>query len=109
LNPDTAKRVVLVSVALMAGAGVLKSGATFSRLWAAGAVGLGLAVLADFAPTIAGPLAALVAIGYLAGAEDTITSFVHGGVAGSSNGVPPGTDVNPRTNPKAAGPPAPQR
>jgi hypothetical protein len=109
LNPDTAKRVVLVSVALMAGAGALKAGPTFSRLWAAGAVGLGLAVLADFAPTIAGPLAALVAIGYLAGAEGTITNFVHGGVAGSSNGVPPGTDVNPRTNPKAAGPPAPQR
>jgi hypothetical protein len=71
----------------MGGAGALKAGPTFSRLWAVGAVGLGLTVLADFAPQIAGPLAALVAIGYLAGAEDAITKFVHGGVAGTSVGA----------------------
>jgi hypothetical protein len=83
VSPDTAKRLALVSIAVMAGAGVIKSGPTFSRLWAVGAVGLGLTVLADFAPGIAGPLAALVAIGYVAGAENAITNFVHGGIGGT--------------------------
>ena len=35
-------------------------------------------------------------------------ALVTGGAGGGGNGVPAGTDVNPSTNPKAAGPPAPR-
>lgn len=87
MSPEASKKLVLVSVALMGGTAVVKDltgkgaqGSTFRRLWALGAVGLVLSVLADFAPSIAGPFAALLGIGYLAGAEGAITSFVSGAV-----------------------------
>lgn len=87
MSPEASKKLVLVSVALMGGTAVVKDltgkgaqGSTFKRLWALGAVGLVLSVLADFAPSIAGPFAALLGIGYLAGAEGAITSFVSGAV-----------------------------
>lgn len=80
MNPAAAKKLVLVSIALMGGAAVIKptgGNPTFRRLWAVGALGLVLSIGADFAPQVAGPLAALIAIGYLAGAESAITNFFH--------------------------------
>lgn len=87
MTPAASKRLVLVSLSLMGGVVAIKDlsgrglpGSTFTRYWALGAVGLVLSVVADFAPQIAGPLAALMAVGYLAGADGAITSFVHGAV-----------------------------
>jgi hypothetical protein len=65
VSPTTASRLVIVCAALEAGFVLIngrKYGAdrTFRALWAIGAVTLGLAVLADFVPQVAGPFALLV-------------------------------------------------
>ena len=79
--------MVLTSVAVMGGAATIKgltgpasTDSKFRRLWAVGALGVVLSLLADFAPQVAGPLAVLTALGYALGAESQITGFVHGAV-----------------------------
>lgn len=109
MSPQSAKKLTLVSVALMGGTVVVKDltgkqQTTFARLWAVGALGVVLSVVADFAPQVAGPLAALIAISYLAGADTAITTLVHGatGSAGAAN-LKGATSVAPRQT-KAGGP-----
>ena len=63
-----ARKMVLVSALLLAVIAVYKdrkqgAGDTFHALWGVGVLALLLSILADFAPTIAGPFAALTVLG----------------------------------------------
>lgn len=79
-----ARKMVLVSAFLLAAIAVYrdrKDGAsdTFHALWGVGVLSLLLSLLADFAPTIAGPFAALTVLGSLASGETSIIEKVFGG------------------------------
>ena len=63
MSPQSAKTIVLLAGGLMfAAIGIRRSaiGDPFRYAWAAGVITLGLSVLADVAPEIAGPFALLV-------------------------------------------------
>lgn len=73
-DKTSARKLVLVSIAMLLVMNVYKArtgaeGSAFKRLWGTGVLGVMLAIVADFAPQIAGPFALLVALG----------SFTHGG------------------------------
>lgn len=64
MDKETASKIVLVSGGIMA-VWVLVSAPkgstkTYKRLWGIGALTLGLSIMADFLPEIAGPFALLV-------------------------------------------------
>lgn len=52
---------------------------TYRRLWGTGVVGVMLAVLADFAPQVAGPFAVLVLLGSLTNGGDAALQNALGG------------------------------
>jgi hypothetical protein len=54
--------VVLAGIVMLGSLALKKSGASFRSVWAAGALVLVLAFFADFAPTLAGPLALIIAL-----------------------------------------------
>lgn len=69
MSPAQASRIVLIAggleavfVLARARRGSLKEGDTYKSLWAIGLLTLGLSILADFIPEIAGPFALLVLI-----------------------------------------------
>lgn len=66
MDSETAGKVVLVSGGIMAVWVLLSQsptkGGTYKRLWGIGALTLGLGILADFLPQIAGPFALLVLV-----------------------------------------------
>jgi hypothetical protein len=106
VNPETARRVVLISMGLMfavtaMGKSPVKGGqktSTYRKLWATGALGLLLSLLADFIPEIAGPFALLVALTYMMGAEATIADWLHAGIGSepsSSSSSAPAKGVTP--------------
>lgn len=95
MTPEQASRVVFVSGTIMAVYVLLrgrKNGADpFRSLWAVGALTLGLAVAADFAPQVAGPFALLVLVAMIARNRGAIGEVI--GTAASSSppaGVPAG-------------------
>jgi hypothetical protein len=70
MNSVQARKAVLVSSFLLVAIAVYRdhkagAGDTFKALWGVGVVSLVLSILADFAPTIAGPFAALIVLGSL--------------------------------------------
>jgi hypothetical protein len=111
VNPDSARRLVLLSLGGMFAITTVRHlqgrqpGSTYRRLWATGALAVVLSILADFAPEVAGPLALLVAMSYLIGAEDTIAEWLHGaiGTGGSQDSTGVGGNLTaPKVqNPKA--------
>lgn len=69
MSSEQAARVVFVAgmveagyVLIRATRGGLREGQTYKSLWAIGLLTLGLAVLADFVPQVAGPFAMLVLV-----------------------------------------------
>ena len=86
MNPQSARRLVLVSLGTMFAVTTIRHvqgkqpGSTYRRLWATGALALVLSVLADFAPEVAGPFALLIGLSYIMGAEDTIATWLHGAI-----------------------------
>lgn len=65
MSPNTAKSVVLLTGALMfAAIGIRRSQISdpFRFAWAAGVITIGLSLLADIAPEVAGPFAVLLLI-----------------------------------------------
>lgn len=86
MQQATARRLVLVSLGTMFGVIAIRSaqgkekGSTYRRLWATAALALLLSTAADFIPDIAGPLALLIAMTYIMGAEDTIAEWFHAGI-----------------------------
>jgi hypothetical protein len=111
MNPTTAKRLVLVSMLGMLGISLYRqrSLGSYPRIYAVGVVGLGLSVLADFAPAIAGPFALLVLAGFLTPGGQTrivggVSSFAANigggsvpGPAGGGGGVQPQTATTVQT------------
>lgn len=88
MTPDKvqARKMVLVSAFLLAGIAVYRdrsSGAsgTFHALWGVGVVSLLLSILADFAPTIAGPFAVVTVLGSLTSGGTSIIDKILGTVA----------------------------
>lgn len=95
MSPDKvqARKMVLVSALMLAVLAVYrdhKQGAsdTFHALWGVGVLSMLLSLLADFAPTIAGPFAALTVLGSLASGNVSIIDRVFGGAAGGASGKP---------------------
>lgn len=112
MTQSTARRVVLVSLGIMFAVTAVrrdKSGSTFRRLWATGALAMLLSTAADFAPGVAGPLALLIGTTYIMGAEDAIAEWLHAGLGGAGATDSTGTGGNltaPRQpNPRAGGHP----
>ena len=89
MTPVSARRLVLVSLlgllALAAYRGSLTSGDLAKRLWGVGMLGLMLTVAADFAPTVAGPFALLVFLGYASAGGDAAIENVLGKISGGSS------------------------
>ena len=83
MTTSTAQTVVLVSGGLMLAYAVQRKSA--KKAYAAGVITLGLTFLADVAPEVAGPFAALVVM-YLATREG-LFGKVFGGVAPASQPV----------------------
>jgi hypothetical protein len=79
----TARKMVLVSAFLLAAIAVYrdrKDGAsdTFRALWGVGVLSMLLSLLADFAPGVAGPFAALTVLGSLVSGDVSILDKVLG-------------------------------
>ena len=78
--------MVLVSAFLLAGIAVYKdrrqgTSDTFRALWGVGVLSLLLSILADFAPTVAGPFAALTVLGSLTSGGSSIIDKLLGTVS----------------------------
>lgn len=93
MSPDKvqARKMVLVSAFLLAAIAVYKdrkggsTADTFHALWGVGVVSMLLSILADFAPTIAGPFALLTVLGSAAsGGPTSIIDKLFGGSAAST-------------------------
>lgn len=88
-----ARKMVLVSAFLLAAISVYrdrKSGAgdTFRSLWGVGVVSLVLSILADFAPTIAGPFAMLTVLGSLTDGGANLIDRALGKASGGAGRAP---------------------
>lgn len=109
ISPQTSRRLVLVSIVLLLGMGVYKASkpgdvGMAKRLWGIGVLGLMLSIAADFVPSLAGPFAVLVVLGYATDGGDKAITNVLGKVSGSSVAVepvdtPPGVTVPQPTGP----------
>lgn len=96
MTPDKvqARKMVLVSAFALAAIAVYRDrqqGAadTFRALWGVGVLSLLLSLLADFAPTIAGPFAALTVLGSLTHGGSAVIDKALGKAAGSSSTAAP--------------------
>lgn len=94
MTPDKvqARKMVLVSTFLLAAVSVYKNkdtNSTFKSLWGVGVVGLVLSLLADFAPSIAGPFAVLVVLGSLTEKGNNLIQSALGKAAGTTGTAPP--------------------
>lgn len=81
-----ARKMVLVSAFLLAAIAVYRDrsrggGDTFRALWGVGVVSFALSLLADFAPTVAGPFAALAVLGSLASGDVSLLDRMLGRAA----------------------------
>lgn len=85
MTPDKvqARKMVLVGAFMLAALAVYRDRQgsqrdTFHALWGVGVVSLILSLLADFAPTIAGPFAMLTVLGSLASGDASIIDKIFG-------------------------------
>lgn len=102
MSPDTARRLVLVSLISLLVMATYKGSkpgdeGTLKRLWGVGVLGIFLSVSADFAPSLAGMFALLVALGYATSGGDAAIQNVLGKVSGSSSAPSP-APTSPGTN-----------
>jgi hypothetical protein len=86
VNPETARRLVLLSLGTMFAVTTMRhqqgklGGSTYRRLWATGVLAILLSMFADFVPEVAGPLALLIGLTYIMGAEETIAAWLQSGL-----------------------------
>lgn len=100
-----ARRLVLVSIGWMAGVALYDSrargsGNTFKRMWGVGVIGLMLSLAADVAPQIAGPFAALTALGvtFSPNGEQALLNFLGGATKATAQTSTTGTGTHPGAN-----------
>lgn len=94
MSPSSAKTVVLTAGGLMFAAVALKRSTIpdpFRYAWAAGVITLGLSVLADLAPEIAGPFAILVVMAVYWKNRSTLGSLVPTVTTATPTGTATGT------------------
>lgn len=89
VSPQTARRMVLVSIVLLLAMGTYKGSkpgdvGMAKRLWGVGMLGLILSMAADFVPQLAGPFALLVVLGYATSGGDKAIENVLGKVSGGT-------------------------
>lgn len=107
--------MVLVSVGLLVVLTVVENhfnptkGELYKQLWALGVVGLGLSVLADFVPQIAGPFAILVAVAMVARRPGVLGTFISQGTAASKQTAKGTPGIDPNNKRYAPGNPASAR
>ena len=70
-------------------------------MWATGVVGLMLSLLADFAPTIAGPFAILTVLGSLTSGGDKALASLFGAVSPSQSPAGAGSSARSGQSPPA--------
>lgn len=112
VTPQTARRWVLVSMVLLLVMGAYKGSkpgdvGMAKRLWGVGMLGTMLCIAADFVPSVAGPFALLVVLGYATTGGDKAITNVLGKVSGtgsassapSTTNTPPGVTVQQATKP----------
>lgn len=115
VRPDQAKRLVLVSMIGLLGLAAYRGNVAgdvglAKRIWGVGVLGLFLTVAADVAPSLAGPFAVLVLLGYATDGGDAAIQNFLGKVSGSGGPAPaghPGVNVTPATTPAGTTTPAP--
>lgn len=104
MTPDKvqARKMVLVSAFLLAGIALYRdhqagSHDTFRALWGVGVVSLLLSLLADFAPTVAGPFAVLTVLGSLTTGGTSILDKILGTIGSTSKpaAAPPARPTSP--------------
>jgi hypothetical protein len=105
VNPAQARRMVLVSLVGLLGLAAYRGNLSGDRglayrLWGVGMLGLMLSAAADFAPSLAGPFAVLVLLGYATSGGDKAIENVLGKVSG---GAPAGASTT-TAPPANAGP-----
>lgn len=96
MTPDkvTARKMVLIGVVGLAVISVYRdhhgqsSAGTFRVMWGVGVVGMFLSLLADFAPTLAGPFALLVLLGSLTSGGDQALQKILGAIVPASPSAP---------------------
>lgn len=107
MTPDKvqARKMVLVSAFLLAGIAVYRDRSrgtsdTFHALWGVGVISMLLSILADFAPTIAGPFAVLTVLGSLTSGGTSIIDRALGTVSAKQGAAPaaPTSTRNPGRN-----------
>lgn len=106
--------MVLVSAFLLAAIAVYRdrqsgAGNTFHALWGVGVVSLVLSIVADFAPTVAGPFAALTVLGSMtSGGDKLISSALSrvGSTPATAGTTPGGTTASGSKNPPRPATPA---
>lgn len=114
MSPDKvqARKMVLVSALLLAVIAVYRdrkqgAGDTFHALWGVGVFSMLLSLVADFAPTIAGPFAVLALLGSLAsGGSANIVDKAFGGAttAAPSRTLNPARPASPAGTTPVGGP-----
>lgn len=102
MRPDTttARRYVLVSMVGLLGLAAYKGKLDQSlakRLWGVGVLGMMLTLAADVAPSVAGPFALLILVGYATGPGDKAIQNFLGKVSGGS-GAPAAPSQAPSGN-----------
>jgi hypothetical protein len=116
MSPDKvqARKMVLVGLLVLTLITVYKDrrssdpAGTFRVFWGVGVVGMFLSLLADFLPQIAGPFAALIALGSLTNGGEQVLERALGVIAprpstgsSSSSSSPPGPGSSSSSNPPA--------
>lgn len=101
MNQVQARKTVLVSAFLLVAITIYRDRSrgtsdTFKSLWGVGVVSLILSIVADFAPSVAGPFAALVVLGSLTKGGDRIIQSALGKAAAKPAG-PVNTPTGPTT------------
>jgi hypothetical protein len=118
VRPDQAKKLVLVSLIGLLGLAAYRGASgqvagdvgLAKRLWGVGALGLFLTVAADVAPSLAGPFAVLVLIGYATDGGDAAIQNFLGKVSGSpAPAGHPGVNVTPAPTPPGVKAPPPAK
>ena len=112
IEPTQARRLVLISVFAMLAISAYRGKLTSStqgvgflkRMWGVGVVAIMLGLLADVAPTVAGPFAVLIVLGMLThGGDQALTNFLGKASGAGGSGVAPGSISVPLHN--LSGPP----
>lgn len=80
MSTGQAHNAVMISLVVMLAYGLVTGKGqqigTYKQVWAIGALGIVLSLVADLSPQIGGPLAVLFALGFIAGGQTKINTVI---------------------------------